>query len=311
MYKNHYHTCLRKLVLAIKILRGLNKYQPIPNIKRIEIDHTALWSYPFSGNTWVRFIVEYLTGCPSCGANTKNHDASICLRIKPMLALTHVDMSKPFVIYKQHHTYPLNKNSSLILLIRDYSKCMSKVFMGFKYYLDLIVAYDRFEGKKMLIYYEDLLAEPQVEIYKLKQFFNAPEKRYKTFMKRYQWYQSISQKSRGSRAKGKLYEKANSPQSIEYMNKQFAQLLNKPEYQCAKPYLARYMNKATPPGYPSTGEELTNAEPPQPSRQAEPDTPPQEGNGRSLQCYEIINQTADTCDFNFNGATYRHWTQSD
>ncbi len=239
MYKNYYHTCLEKLVLAIRTLRGLNKYHPISKRKRIKTDHTALWSYPCSGNTWVRFIVEYLTGRPSCGTNIKNlNDASICLRrIKFMLPLIHVNMSKPFSIYKKHHPYPLTKNSSLILLIRDYSTCMSKVSMEFYQYLDLIVAYDRFDGKKMLIYYEDLLTEPQVEIYKLKQFFNAPEKRYKTLMRRYQRYQSISQKSRGSRAKNKL----NSSQSIEYMNRQFAQLLNKPEYQCAKPYLARYM----------------------------------------------------------------------
>ncbi len=261
MYKNYYHTFLRKLVSAIKILRGLNKYHPISVKKRAKIDHTALWSYPHSGNTWVRFIIEYLTGCPSCGANTKNYDASICLRrIRPMLILTHVDMSKPFVIYKQHHPYPLNKNSSLILLIRDYSTCMSKISMEFKQYLDLIVSYDLFEGNKMLIYYEDLLNKPQVEIYKLKQFFNAPEKRYKTFMKNYQRYKNISKKSRGNRAKSILYEKENLSQAIEYMNKQFSQLLDKPEYQCARPYLARYMNKSTT--HPNR-----DADMPQPPRQ--------------------------------------------
>ena len=254
MYKNYYHTCLAKLVSAIRILRGLNRYHPISKRKRIKTDHTALWSYPNSGNTWVRFIVEYLTGCPSCGANKNPKDISICLqRIKLMLPLIHVDMSKPFAIYKKHQPYPLNKNSSLILLIRDYSTCMSKVSMKFNQYLDLIVAYDRFEGEKMLIYYEDLLTKPQVEIYKLKQFFNAPEKRYKTLMKRYRRYQTISQESRGSR---KLHQKKMSSQEIEYMNKQFTQLLNESEYQCAKPYLARYMNKAT--ACPDRGSELHN-----------------------------------------------------
>ena len=262
MYQNYYRTYLEKLKLAIKILRGLKKYHPLPTQTRIEIDHTALWSHPHSGNTWVRFIVEYLTGRPSCGTSIKNlNDASICLRrMKFMLPLIHVNMSKPFSIYKQHRPYPLTKNSSLILLIRDYSTCMSKVSMEFYQYLDLIVAYDRFDGKKMLIYYEDLLTKPQVEVYKLKQFFNAPEKRYKTFMKRYQRYQSISQKLRGNRAKSILYEKENLSQAVEYMNRQFAQLLNKPEYQCAKPYLARYMNKATT--HPDR-----SADTPQPPRQ--------------------------------------------
>ena len=264
MYQNYYRTYLEKLKLAIKILRGLKKYHPLPTQTRIEIDHTALWSHPHSGNTWVRFIVEYLTGCPSCGDNMKSYDESICLRLRPMLALTHVDITKPFVIYKSHRPYPLNKNSSLILLIRDYSTCMSPVTMGFNQYLDLIVAYDRFEGKKMLIYYEDLLAEPQVEIQKLKQFFNAPEKRYKTFMKHYKRYYNISQKSRRSRKSRRsinVHKKEELSQAIEYINKQFAQLLDKPEYQCTKPYLARYMNKAT--AYPDRG-----AEPPQPPRQA-------------------------------------------
>ena len=243
MYKNYYHTYLAKLLSVIRILRGLNKYQPISRRKLIKTDHTALWSYPYSGNTWVRFIVEYLTGHPSCGTNIKNlNDASICLRIKPMLTLAHVDMSKPFVVYKNHHPYRLNKKSSLILLIRDYSTCMSQMTMRFNQYLDLIIAYNHFEGKKMLIYYEDLLTEPQIEIYKLKQFFNASGKRYKTFMKHYQRYQDISQKSRGGR---KPHQKRMSSQSIEYVNKQFAQLLDNPKYQCAKPYLARYMNKAS------------------------------------------------------------------
>ena len=246
MHKNYYHICLEKFIYAIKICRGLNKYHPISKKKRTKIDHTALWSYPYSGNTWVRFIVEYLTGRPSCGDVKKLNDPPICLRIRPMSALTHVDMSKPFSVYKAHSHYSLNQNSSLILLIRDYSTCMPPMHIKFNKYLDLIIAYDRFEGKKMLIYYEDLLTKPQVEIYKLKQFFNAPEKRYQTFIKRYRLYRNISQKSRGSRSKNiNLYEKENPSQLMEFLNKQFAQLLDKPEYRCAKPYLARYMNKTT------------------------------------------------------------------
>ena len=45
--------------------------------KNLTFDHNALWSCPNSGNQWVRFISEYLTGCPTRGGIGNPNDTSI------------------------------------------------------------------------------------------------------------------------------------------------------------------------------------------------------------------------------------------
>ena len=223
-------------------------------VRKKIFDHTGLWSSPASGNTWVRFIIEYLTGCPSLGVQFKDPgDIPLSLQVVNRLTpsvLAHVDMDKPFIVYKSHHPYSIEKSSSIILLIRNFYELLK----GDKFadnritvYLELIVSYDHFKGKKMLIYYEDLLTNPKTEIYKLKCFFNSPEKHYKSFINNYEYYQKISKRIRGSISgnDSDFYNKQPmiSPAEVEIRKKNFHLLLNEPKYQYAKPYLARYMEK--------------------------------------------------------------------
>ena len=226
------------------------------DVRKNIFDHTGLWSYPSSGNTWMRFIIEYLTGCPSLGMQFK-HPKDIPLSLQAANKLTpsvlaHVDMNKPFIVYKSHYPYPIKKSSSIILLIRNFYELLKgdkfvKFTNNSTLYLELIVSYDHFKGKKMLIYYEDLLTNPKTEIYKLKCFFNSPEKHYRSFINNYEYYQKISKRIRGSISRNNLdfYSKQPriSPAEIEIRKKSFHQLLDKPKYQCAKPYLARYIEK--------------------------------------------------------------------
>ena len=216
-----------------------------------KFDHTGLWSYPSAGNTWVRFIIEYITGCPSCGCPPQKPEGfPLCLRVirttRPS-ALAHVDMNRPFIVYKSHIPYPIEKSSSIILLVRNFYEYIARSRFNNTLYLRLIVSYDHFKGKKMLIYYEDLLTNPKTEIYKLKCFFNSPEKHYRSFINRYEYYQETTRKIRKGRSNLEIdfYRKqkeANSAE-VEIRKKDFHLLLNEPKYQCAKPYLARYMEK--------------------------------------------------------------------
>ena len=50
-------------------------YDDLP--KALACDYNALWSFPRSGNHWVRFITEYLTNSPTHGCITNHSDTPV------------------------------------------------------------------------------------------------------------------------------------------------------------------------------------------------------------------------------------------
>ena len=223
-------------------------------------DHKAIWSSPRSGNHWVRFITEYLTGCPTSGNIGNPKDVSIYLNTFPCEEhpLAHVNPENPFILYKSHWDYPMTSGSTLLLLIKDYHEyiaCLGidkaytegKIYDETFYYLELIAAYDRFCGAKILIYYEDLLKYPEKEIYRIKDFLGASDERYKAFMAHYDYYVQLSKQGknrdwRGSNSAGdfKFYQKKSSKQGMLIRKNFFYAISSIKRYQCVKPYLARY-----------------------------------------------------------------------
>ena len=223
-------------------------------------DHKAIWSSPRSGNHWVRFIAEYLTGCPTSGCITNRMDIPIYLNTFPCEEhpLAHVNPENPFILYKTHQPYPMTPRSAILLLIRDYHEYIARLSIdkttkdrrlqneAFDY-LELIAAYDRFCGAKILIYYEDLLKYPEKEICRIKDFLGASDERYKAFMACYDYYVQISKQGKNRDWRGsnstedfKFYQKNLSTQEMLIRKRFFYAISAIKRYQCVKPYLARY-----------------------------------------------------------------------
>ena len=224
-------------------------------------DHKAIWSSPRSGNHWLRFIAEYLTGCPTSGCITNSTDIPIYLNTFPCEEhpLTHVNPKNPFISYKSHWAYSMTSGSAILLLIRDYHEYIARLHFdkiteegrlqneAFDY-LELIAAYDRFCGAKMLIYYEDLLKYPEKEICRIKDFLGAPDEQYKAFMTRYDYYTQLSKQGKNRKwfnsntsiETPKFYQKKLNKKEMLNRKKFFYAISAIKRYQCVKPYLARY-----------------------------------------------------------------------
>ena len=168
-----------------------------------DIDHNAIWSIPRSGNHWVRFIAEYLSECPTRGCYGNTRDIPIYLNTftREPHPLSHVIPQKSFILYKAHSPYAISIGSNVLLLIRDYHEWLAfsrgtylgkSLFSKILNYLELIAAYHRFNGTKMVVYYEDLLAHPDREIRRIKDFLGASDEHYKAFMNRYDDYAELS-----------------------------------------------------------------------------------------------------------------------
>lgn len=164
---------------------------------------TCLLSYPRSGNTWARYIIEVLTGKPSKGYDSKN-DRPIGQRVD-----LGIDTKAEPVVEKSHKIHAGHKYNKLIVLVRNYKDCMirhggaepgripleKKVRHKFDTetqgrqarvdYIEILQDYDAYEGEKLLVYYEDLLEYPKHEILRIAQFFGVPESRVDEFMQEY------------------------------------------------------------------------------------------------------------------------------
>ena len=231
-----------------------------PKFNIIKNNHNVLWSPERSGNHWARFIVEYLTGQPTHGCGPNKRDIPICMNQfsdnhKP---LAHVNKNAAYVLYKEHLTYRLTNGSTLILLIRDFHEYVSVVQrLSYLYsdtayylmYLSLVEAYHKFPGTKILIYYEDLMLEPEREILRLKNFFGTSESRYRDFINHLDYYIKMSKGAKnrdwnGSNSKKNFYYHRNklSKETMTRRLAHFHELLNEPRFQdIMRPYIARYM----------------------------------------------------------------------
>ena len=223
-----------------------------------DIDHNVIWSIPRSGNHWVRFIAEYLSGCPTCGCQGNRKDIPIYLNTFPCKPhpLSHVIPQKSFILYKEHSPYPISAGSNILLLIRDYHEWLAfsdgtylgrSLFSRVLNYLELIAAYHRFKGTKMIVYYEDLLTYPNREIHRIKDFLGASNERYKAFMDGYDDYVALSRQAKnrawcGSHSKEDFKFHRNKLNSREIRSKEkiFHATTTVKEYKCVRPYIARY-----------------------------------------------------------------------
>ena len=266
-YKYKYSRRVLHFIKAYINKRHYYKHQHDYQYKLIDINtrttfpHNALWSSPGSGNHWVRFIAEYLTGHPTSGSEDNPRDKPIFTNRFPSAfhPLAHVSSKRPHILYKSHKPYSLLNDSTIILLVRNVNELIARYNIEesntrekwLRYYIKLIKGYDEFSGAKMLIYYEDLLSNPEREILRIKHFLGTSDSRCKTFMNYYDYYARLSKQpikriwtkfDSGLNFKFHLEKTLEKDHSHVQQNANFFhQLLAKPEYQKVKPYIARYL----------------------------------------------------------------------
>ena len=133
-----------------------------------------LLSYPRSGNTWLRYCIETLSGIRTIGY--LNSD----LKDKGVLEKYRNDQN--VILIKRHETKEITKNDKLILIIRDYNEVLIR-HKGVSHniikesgntspvnYLSLIEFYESFSGDKILIFYEDLITDTRSNIERVLSF---------------------------------------------------------------------------------------------------------------------------------------------
>lgn len=177
------------------LLNKISKYQG---------RHTFLLSYPRSGNTWLRYCLEYLTGRPTMHRfNIK--DKRNC----PIgwLAGFEVDCSKP-PIEKVHCKKEIDRskhdpdNDLLIVIVRNPKEALSRQLgqeitlpllkkrgggYDAKTYFDNLATYDSWKSEnRILIYYEDLLTKPKETLACLLLFLNESLEYLDCFMNEYE-----------------------------------------------------------------------------------------------------------------------------
>jgi len=113
-----------------------------------------LLSYNHSGNTWVRYCIEFLTQLPTYG----HKKFSISQRKNNFL---NINLSKDPVVIKRHEmsNFELKNNDKIILLVRDPKDAIKQgtsISSEFEKYYKLIVLFENFPGEKHIIKYNDL-----------------------------------------------------------------------------------------------------------------------------------------------------------
>lgn len=224
----------------------------------------TILSYPRSGNHFVRYIVEFLTGRATIGASgfTKAHgqDTPICLRQGTQF-LTHVSLDEP-VANKHHWPEKINTTpDKLVVILRNPAeailshrvqkfnklntlelKVASKDLDEFrgdaKKFISILDYYDSFEGDKQIVLYEDLVGEDYAKsIEALGEIFDFDEGRLSDLTSDFKKYRIDSMRSptrspisSKNKAKSKEFYTAklqsNNPANLEAYMSAIADVLN-------------------------------------------------------------------------------------
>jgi hypothetical protein len=141
----------------------------------------AILSYPRSGNHLVRFFIEFLSEEPTFGVDGNNDD----IEIYKNQFITNI----PFNIknynkekcYKKYHNFDYNitKSSELIFIIRDPFEVLShkaNTHIDLKEYFNNIDIYKKFQKKKIIFFYENIINNKSKFVNDLYNFLNINNK---------------------------------------------------------------------------------------------------------------------------------------
>jgi len=168
-----------------------------------------LLSYPRSGNTWLRYCVEFLSKKPTIGytsANASNFDKNALGAFNSSMG---VDLKSDPILIKRHmvgfgygkdtHIPDWTTSDKLLLIIRDYKEVLIRHNKGkkdintlkksceshiiSKNYTQLIQYYETFPGEKLLIYYEDIITNLDNTLKQICNFINIDDTHLNDFIK--------------------------------------------------------------------------------------------------------------------------------
>ena len=184
------------------------------------VSYGSILGRPRSGNNWLRFIIEYLTNYQTAFSpmDTK-------MRNPLHLLTSSIDSLKKIkdgVIWDvhRHDDTLLNKvvenKGKLILILRNYKECIIRHHLFFKnldkfskikgenfeiiksqffFYLKLVDYFDKYDGEKEIIYYEDIIDKNNIResLVKIVSFLNGDFSKIKNFIDS---YDSLSSESK-------------------------------------------------------------------------------------------------------------------
>ena len=181
------------LICAI-ILSNLKKTNYIQKRKHLienkfsKVKHILL-SYPRSGNHLVRFFIELLSETPTFGCESNKRDLKIYKNNFPeKIPFNISNFDKEDCFFKFHHILPSAKFAALdklILIVKNPREVFLRhsnfnlSFTNYNKYFDCIDFYNKFKGKKLLLFYEDIVTNKKEFIHKLYKFLDLkkPEKK--------------------------------------------------------------------------------------------------------------------------------------
>ena len=149
--------------------------------------NVTLLSYPRSGNTWLRYCAEFLTGHP-----TKGHVNKLDNDIKE---LNFRNNENPILIKTHYPKQAITNPNGLLMIVRDYKEVLIRhagkqrnennnvKFLESQTngstsidYMKGLEIYDSYAGDKLMIYYEDLLEDTENTLMKVIDFLKCEKK---------------------------------------------------------------------------------------------------------------------------------------
>jgi len=165
----------------------------------VDKQNITLLSYPRSGNTFTRYILEFLTGYSSLGYN---NDLD-----KPLL-----NVNKECRIFKKHgHTLEeeryfnnLSRESKFILLLRHPYECYvrhnsihldtANFIKDFSkkdnLYIKNLIKFNLFMGEKKILFYEQLMTDHESYVQECSSFLNTDQSRVSEFLENYDFHKA-------------------------------------------------------------------------------------------------------------------------
>ncbi len=221
-------------------------------------DPIFIFSYPRSGNTWLRYCLENLIDYPSISYNILNGSEINSIANLPLVN----SKNKKIGIIKSHWYFGIQdsldkwqniSDPTIILLIRSpfeaifrHTRVLNE--SNAEFYFDIIKDFDKsIITKKIVVYYEDLISNPKIFFTKLLRELNQTDEKLDLFLQNYEEHKKkciilYEKYVAGSESKGKDldYHKKNYP-TIDLIN--FSKIIKQSYPKETKKYLQRYLKQ--------------------------------------------------------------------
>ena len=124
-----------------------------------------LVSFPASGNHLTRFFIELLTENPTKGMNDTTDIELYKNTYTENVPFNIQEGDRNYIFYKEHNKVSYKNINKLIFLVRNPREIIVKNSLYkvskkyWNYYFDLIDFFNKFQGKKILFFYEDMITQ--------------------------------------------------------------------------------------------------------------------------------------------------------